>query len=659
MRKNTGEKQVHEPAGRYRELKGIYKWYFRGFTAFAAMLSFIYVFKIVIFGYVMPDMSYFAVLIAAFVSAVFLLFPASRKAPRERVPWYDSILAAASLIGPIYVITHNIDIILGGWEVIPPMPAKIVAFITWAMIIESVRRTGGAVLAGVILLVSLYPLFAHLCPGILMAKHYSLSRILGFHFLGMQSIFGLPTQVFSRLLIGYMIFAVALQTTGAATFFINFCLAVLGGVRGGAAKVSILSSAFFATMSGSAIANVVTTGAVTIPTMKRLGYPPYYAGAIEACASKGGVLTPPVMGVTAFIMADFIGVSYADVCIAAALPILLYWISLFAQTDFYAAKKGLRGLPREELPLLGHTLKEGWFYVVALGVLVYIIFVHRMEALAPYYATAVLLVLANFRKETRINRRVVFELLDGTGKILSELMGILVGVGMIIGALSLTGTAHGFSGFLTRLGGEHMFFLLVIGAVTSFLLGIGLTISACYIFLAMLLAPTLVDIGINEMSAHLFLVYWGSVSYITPPVALAAYAASSIAGANPLKTAYQAVKLGFVSLLVPFFFVYNPALVGHGSGLEILQAMATAAFGILLLSSGFEGYTFILKRISWLVRIVFMAAGFLIFHPGNLTDILGICLTGAGIAGHFIWQIFSGQKTSPYPSDDERAQSSG
>ncbi|MBW1817614.1 MAG: TRAP transporter fused permease subunit, partial [Deltaproteobacteria bacterium] len=596
------------------------------------------------FDYVMPDMSYFAVLIAVFTSAVFLLFPATKTAPRDRIPWYDGVLAAACLVGPTYVFVFNMDIILNGWEVFPPLSGKIVAFLTWAVIIEAVRRTGGTLLASVILLVSVYPLFAHLCPGILMAKQYSLSRILGFHLLGMQSIFGLPTQVFCRLLVGYMIFAVALQITGAAAFFINFCLSLLGGVRGGAAKVSILSSAFFATMSGSAIANVVTTGAVTIPTMKRLGYPPYYAGAIEACASKGGVLTPPVMGVTAFIMADFIGVSYAQVCLAAALPILLYWISLFAQTDFYAAKMGLKGLPKEELPSLVKTLKEGWFYVVALGVLVYIIFFHRTEALAPYYATAVLLGLANFRKETRINKATVFQLTDGTGKILAELMGILVGVGMIIGALSLTGTAHGLSGSLTRLGGDHMFLLLIIGAITSFLLGIGLTISACYIFLAMLLAPTLVGLGIHEMSAHLFLVYWGSVSYITPPVALAAYAAASIAGANPLKTANQAVKLGFVSLLVPFFFVYEPALVGHGTAFEILRAMATAAFGIILLSSGFEGYTFFLKRISWPVRIIFMAAGFLVFSPNKLGDLVGLCLLILAILIHFYGNTFIGGK---------------
>ncbi len=635
MSDKGNDKSANEPAGRYRELHGFYLWYFRVFTALAAILSFVHVFKIVIFDYVMQDMSYFAVEIAAFTSAVFLLFPATKNAPRDRVPWYDGVLAAACLAGPIYVFVNNLDIILGGWEVFPPLSGKIVALITWAVILEAVRRTGGMLLAGVILLMSVYPLFAHLCPGILMAKQYSLSRILGFHLLGMQSIFGLPTQVFCRLLIGYMIFAVALQVTGAATFFINFCLSLLGGVRGGAAKVSILSSAFFATMSGSAIANVVTTGAVTIPTMKRLGYPPYYAGAIEACASKGGVLTPPVMGVTAFIMADFIGVSYAEVCLAAALPILLYWISLFAQTDFYAAKMGLRGLPKEELPSLIQTLKEGWFYVAALGLLVYIIFFHRTEALAPYYATAVLLLLANFRKATRFNRKTLAQLTDGTGKILAELMGILAGVGMIIGALSLTGTAHGLSGSLTRLGGDHMFLLLIIGAITSFLLGIGLTISACYIFLAMLLAPTLVDVGIHEMSAHLFLVYWGSVSYITPPVALAAYAASSIAGANPIKTANQAVKLGFVSLLVPFFFVYNPALVGHGTVLEILQAMGTAAFGIILLSSGFEGYTFFLKIISWPVRIIFMAAGFLIFHPSNVTDLIGMGLVLAGVVIHY------------------------
>lgn len=644
MSPNSEDTPVKKPVGRYRELHGIYLWYFRIFTAFAAVLSFVHVFKIVIFDYVMQDMSYFAVLIAAFTSAVFLLFPATKAAPRDRVPWYDGVFAAACLVGPIYVFANNLDIILGGWEVVPPLSGKIAALITWAVIIEAVRRTGGTLLAGVIFVVSIYPLFAHLCPGILMAKQYSLSRILGFHLLGMQSIFGLPTQVFCRLLIGYMIFAVALQVTGAATFFINFCLSILGGVRGGAAKVSILSSAFFATMSGSAIANVVTTGAVTIPTMKRLGYPPYYAGAIEACASKGGVLTPPVMGVTAFIMADFIGVSYAQVCIAAALPILLYWISLFAQTDFYAAKMGLRGLPKEELPSLLQTLKEGWFYVVALGLLVYIIFFHRTEALAPYYATAVLLGLANFRKETRLNKRTVSELTDGTGKILAELMGILVGVGMIIGALSLTGTAHGLSGTLTRLGGDHMFLLLIIGAITSFLLGIGLTISACYIFLAMLLAPTLVDLGINEMSAHLFLVYWGSVSYITPPVALAAYAASSIAGANPLKTANQAVKLGFVSLLVPFFFVYDPALVGHGTGFEILRAMATAAFGIILLSSGFEGYTFFLHRISWPVRILVMAGGFLIFNPNRITDLVGLGLVGLAVLIHYFWKFIFGGK---------------
>ena len=391
-----------KPSGRYRELYGPFKIYFRIASFIAALLSFIFIFKITIGDYAVPELSYYAILMAAFLSSTFLLFPATAKSPRDRIPWYDVALAAACLAGPAFVALNPYKIIGQGWEVMPPLIGQVLALLTWVLVLEAVRRAGGLLLAGVILIVSVYPLFAHVCPGLLMAKQYSLARILGFHFLGMQSLFGLPTQVFGRLLIGYMIFAVALTTTGAADFFINFCLSLLGGVRGGAAKVSILSSAFFATMSGSAIANVVTTGAVTIPTMKRLGYPAHYAAAIEACASKGGVLTPPVMGVTAFIMADFIGVSYAEVCLAAALPVFLYWVSLFAQTDFYAAKEGLRGLPREELPSFWRTIKDGWFYIFSLALLVYFIFIERVEALAPYYATVALLITASLRKETRI-----------------------------------------------------------------------------------------------------------------------------------------------------------------------------------------------------------------------------------------------------------------
>jgi TRAP transporter 4TM/12TM fusion protein len=395
--------------------------------------------------------------------------------------------------------------------------------------------------------------------------------------------------------------------------------------------------------------------------MKRLGYPAHYAAAIEACASKGGVLTPPVMGTTAFIMADFLGVGYAEVCIAAALPILLYYISLFAQTDFYAAKMGLRGLPREELPSLWQTLKGGWFYLVALAVLMEVIFIHRMETLAPYYASATLLLLVNFRKDSRLNRRVILRLIDGTGEILTELMGLLAGVGMIIGAFGLTGTAHGFSGYLTKLGGESMYLLLAIGAITSFLLGIGLTISACYIFLAILLAPTLVNLGIYPMAAHLFLVYWGCVSYITPPVALAAYAAASIAKSDPLTTGLHAVKLGFVSMLIPFFFVQNPALVGYGSLIQITQSVATASVGIILLSAGFEGYCFLLKKISFFVRTIFMAAGFLFFHPRMTTDLIGLGMAGAGIVLHYAQKYSHGplilpwaKKQTPFSTEKEK-----
>lgn len=634
MTKEVGKSATKSQA-RHRSLGGWAKVYFMGVTIISVSLCIIFVFKISVFEMVMLEASYFSILIAAFVSSTFLLFPATKNASREKIPLYDIILAAASVVGPLYVAVFAMDIMLEGWEVSPPPAAIFLGLITWALILEAVRRTGGMLLASVILIISIYPLFAHWMPGVFMAKHYSLQRIVGFHFLGTESIYGLPTRVFSRLVIGYMVLAVTFTSTGAADFFFKFCLALLGHIRGGAAKVSILSSAFFAMMSGSAVANVVTTGAFTIPTMKRLGYPDYYAAAIEACASKGGTLSPPVMGITAFIMADFIGVSYTEVCIAASLPILLYWISLFAQSDFYAAKNGFKGLPREELPSIWQTLKEGWYYIFTLVVLVYFIFVEMLVAWAPFYASLALLIMINFRKATRLTARSLLKLTEDTGRMLTELMAILAGVGMIIGSLSLTGTAHSLTGTLSAVGGHHLFPLLIVGAFTSFLLGIGLTISACYIFLAMLLAPSLVSLGIHEMSAHLFLVYWGSVSFITPPVALAAYAAASLAGANPMKTGFQAVRLGFVSLLIPFFFVYNPALVAHGTLLEIFTTMATAIVGIILLSAGFEGYCFLLRSISIPVRILFMGAGFMLFFPVVSLKSIGLALIIVGIALHF------------------------
>jgi len=652
MNEHAPEEPKKRSIERHRDLQGFYKWYARAITVFGVLLSVIAVFKIVIYGYVMQEVGYFAAIVGAFLPLTFLFFPATKKAPQDRVPWYDLIFALICILGPIYVFIYAMDITVSGWAVSPPLLAKILAFSTWVLVIEAVRRTGGVFLASFILIISAYPLFAHVCPGILMARKYSFSRVLGFHFLGGQSIFGLPTQVFSRLLIGYMLFAVTLRATGAAEFFINFCLSVMGRVRGGAAKVSILSSASFATMSGSVIANVVTTGSITIPTMKRLGYPAYYAAAIEACASKGGTLTPPVMGIVAFVMADFTGFGYAEVCIAAFLPVILYWTSLFVQTDFYAAKTGLKGISREELPSFFQTIKEGWYYPITLAVLVYFIFFQRVEYFAPYYATAVHLVIVNFHKENRLSIDSIVRLIDGTGKILTELLALLAGVGMIIGALSITGTAHGFSSALTRLGGENLLLMLCLGAITSFILGIGLPSAPCYIFLAMLLAPAMVDAGVYEMAAHLFLVYWGAVSFITPPVALASYAAAGIAQADPIKTSFHSVKLGFVSLLVPFFFVYNPALVGYGSLTEIIEAMFTSLVGIILLSAGFEGYCFFLGKISPIIRILFSFSGLLMFHAQIKTDFIGFVIAGLTIILDLIYKHYKA-KVSNLPKSVE------
>jgi TRAP transporter 4TM/12TM fusion protein len=382
-------------------------------------------------------------------------------------------------------------------------------------------------------------------------------------------------------------------------------------------------------MSGSAISNVITTGSITIPAMKKIGYPAHYAGAIESCASTGGVLMPPVMGATAFVMAAFLQTSYAQIALAAAVPSLLYYLGLLVQVDGFAAKNGFSGIPRSEIQPLKKTLKEGWFYLFSLIVLMYFLFSLRVESQAPFYAILLLLVVAMARKETRFTADSFLRFIETTGKSLAELIAILAGVGMIMGSLSLTGVAASFARELVSLAGGNAFFMLVLGALTSFILGMGMTITACYVFLALVLAPGLVTMGMNALAVHLFVMYWGMISFITPPVALAAFAAAAIAQTSSLKVGLTACRLGGVIYILPFFFVYNPALILQGGAGEILQALATATTGVVLLSSSFEGFLIGVGTLGALYRILFSVAGILLAIPESQTDILGAVIAAA------------------------------
>lgn len=609
-------------AGRYRTLTGAFRWTFITSTAFAIAISIIQIFHIVIAGQILESKSYLALLMALLLPMVFLLFPARPTSPRDRVPWYDVVAAFLIFICALYVCLHAGDIQTQGWSIRPPIEALCLGLAAWVLTIEAVRRTAGTALATIVLVISIYPLVASSLPGILSAKAYSIPRLVGFHYLSAQSMFGVTTHVYGRLVIAFLLFAIALLAFGGGDFFIKLALSLLGAVRGGGAKVSIVGSAIFASISGSPTANVITTGSFTIPAMKKSGYPGHYAAALEACSSTGGVLMPPIMGVTAFIMADFLQVSYATVCIAAVIPSCLYFFSLYMQSDFFAARIGLEGIPREECPALGPTLREGWPYLVTFVFLIYFLFFMRQEARAPYYAVAVLVTLMLLFNRGAMGSDRIQQFLDSGGKILCEIMTIMIGVGMIIGALLLTGIAQSFSSSILQLAGGNLFLLLLMGALASFVMGIGMTMIPCYIILALLLAPALVEMGIEPIAAHLFILYWGMISFITPPVAIASIVAAGLAKSNAMKTGIYSLRLGFVAYLIPFFFIYNPELVSLGSATGVLYALGTAAVGVVLISAAAEGYLYMVKHIGWGRRILFIALGLMFFIPIKSLNLL-------------------------------------
>lgn len=575
------------------------------------------------FGFRPISTAYYYLLIGLFLTVAFLAFPARNK-DRERVPWYDWLLVVVTLGTGGYLAWNAENIISMGWDLLaPPLPTAVGGALV-LLALEGVRRCGGLPLLIICTIFAVYPLFAGSMPGVLWGSEYTLPEVARAHAMGVESIIGIPMRVVSDLLIGFIVFGVALTVSGGGEFFMNLATALLGATRGGPAKVAILASGFFGSLSGSVISNVISTGAMTIPTMKRCGYPARYAGAVEACASTGGALMPPVMGAVAFIMASFLNVPYVEVMTAAAVPAILFYLVLLLQADAYAARTGLQGLPRAELPALGATLRKGWVYLFSLALLVYLLVFRNIESMAPFYASAVLLVtaLALHRGLDRV--RVLLDLIVESGTNIAHLIGILAGIGLIVGSLSITGVGNAFSRELVQYAGDSILLMLILGAVTSFILGMGMTVSACYIFLAIVLAPALVQAGLNEMASHLFILYWGMLSYITPPVALAAVAAAGIAKAPAMGTGMTAMRLGSVLFLLPFLFVFNPALILDGDPMTVAVAVTTALIAVWMLSSAFERYLYFVGPLKmWQTVLLFMGS-LTLMVPEHRTDVFGL-----------------------------------
>jgi len=382
----------------------------------------------------------------------------------------------------------------------------------------------------------------------------------------------------------------------------------------------------------------MTIGSITIPLMKKIGYPAHFAAAVEACASNGGQLMPPVMGAVAFVMASFLNIPYLQVALAAIVPSLLYYFGLLVQVDGRAVSLGLRGLPKSELPSFRKTIKEGWFYLLSLIVLLAFLF-YRMETQAPFYTSAFLLLIANLKKSTRLSPKKVQEFLYGFAQTMIQLVAILCAVGMVIGSLAITGVAHAFPSEILHLAGKNLPFMIFLTALASFILGMGMSAIAVYVFTAVILAPALVELGLNVMAVHMFLLYCGILSFITPPVCIAVYPAAALAGASVMKTGWTAVRLGAVLFIIPFFFIIEPALVLQGPILKIIYTSITAFFGVWLLASSLEGYLAWVgpfgarkgdTKFEWffnnLLRCGLFISGFLFIIPERWTDLAGLLI---------------------------------
>jgi len=617
--------QVKEKISQIRELPPALRWVPAAVTLLLMMMTLDYLFNWGWLTFVtgLETQFYYAV-VALLLPLVFLLWPMLSRQQDQTIPWYDYLLSAITLVIGGYFVYNAVSILERGWAFSAPDTAIYASYAYWVLIIEAARRAGGLPIAIIAGLFSLYPLVADIVPGPIQAFPSSLSETAMYHTMSTESIMGVPLQAFAGLVIGFLVFGVVLQKSGGGKFFINLAFALLGHVRGGPAKVSIFSSGLMGSMSGSVISNVLTTGVLSIPAMRRIGMSRSFAGGVEACASTGGVLMPPVMGATAFVMAMFLDVPYSTIALAAVIPSILYFLGLFIQIDAYAARHDVKGLPAAELPSVWQTLKEGWYFIFVFGLLVWMLLVMQREAVAPFYATALLLVLNQLSRQNRWGWKDVADTLSSAAKLFAELIAILAGVGMLVGALSMTGLSGTIANDFINIAGGSVPLLLIMGAVTSFVLGIGMTVTAAYIFLAVALAPALIQGGgLDPMAVHMFILYWGMLSFITPPVALGAFAAATVAGARPMETGLQAMRLGSVIYFIPFLFVLNPALIMQGEPLVIVAVFIQAIIGIILFASAMQGYLMGVGRLGYgmlqeaVIRGLVLVAGLLLALPGG------------------------------------------
>ena len=595
---------------------------------------------------------YLGLFLALILGGVFLNVPPSSRADLHRVPWYDLLFSFLGLAVGLYPAIFFIEIMERMGE---PDPLRLLlGSVAILLILEAVRRTVGWILVFVGVFFLIYGRYADYFPGDFAASGVPWDRLINYIYTDVNSLFGLPLAVAAVIVLAYIFFGQILFAIGAGKFLTDFSMALLGRQRGGPAKMSVVASSLFGTISGSSVANVATTGIFTIPMMKQTGYRAHVAGGIEAAASTGGQLMPPIMGAAAFLMAEFLAIPYREVVVAALLPAILYYVVIFTQVDMEAGKRGLKGLPREQLPAIRPLLQKSWVFVIPLFILIYTLFIMSYEpGKAGTIAVLASIALGFLKRELRAHPSWVWNSLVGTGRAMLELGVTVALAGMVVGVVQVSGLGFILSYGLVSLAGDNVVYLLMLTALVSIILGMGMPTTAVYVLLAVLVAPALVQLGIDALAAHLFIFYFGMASMTTPPIALAAFAAASIAQSDPMRTAVHSMRFGAAKYIVPFLFVFSPALLLKGGVADVALAVLTAVVGAALLGRALTGY--FVREIGWLKRafLGMAAIGLLIPAAGKgviftwITDVVGITV-GAIILVTEVWGSFraSGRRSA-------------
>ena len=567
----------------------------------------------------------------------FIVFPFSKSIPRPRVPWYDWLAAGIALAVCGYTALDYERIFENLSD--RPLDATICSVIIILLVLEGLRRTAGNVLFIFLVIFILFGLFGHYIPGQFQGRNVAVDRMAVYLALDTNGMVGVPMVVSTSIVIMFVFFGYLLEASGGSKFFTDISVALMGRYRGGSSKIAIVASSLFGSVSGSAVSNVVSTGVVTIPLMRKGGYPPHVAGAIEAVASTGGQLMPPIMGAAAFVMAEFLQIPYGDVVIAAIIPAVLYYVTLFFLADLYAGRHGIRRVDEELIPPRWSVFKKGWIYLLPFAVLIYALFGFnlRPDESALWGAIAVFIIGIAFGYDgERMPWQMLWTTIKRTGVAVVQIVMIGAMAGMVIGVLNITGLGFATTQALILFAAGNLFYLLIMAAIVSIILGMGMPTLGVYLLLATLVTPSLVELGIPPMAAHMFALYFGMLSMITPPVAIAAFAAATIAETDAMKTGFAAVQFGWAAYFIPFLFVLAPELLMEGSPLRIIIISCTAIVGIWLVSTGIIG--FMATRMNMLSRIAIVVAGVLLMLPSSRipyarwSDVIGAIIAALIVA---------------------------